>query len=231
MLSRGGNIRFGPVTRMTGLAVGLALAALACGGKTQPAATGAKSTTPASAVKPSTTSTTAATTTLPPPTTSTTEALPASPLAAVVMPPPDGFSLSHGVTVRNGPLAADAFNHLMKSSTAAGELHYLDGYHITYDSDANQDSVDVLVVEFATPTDAQDFKGGFTPSDTAMSADYPAIPDADVFNSNAANPDGSFDHGFFATKGTRAMVVDYVSGTATPVPSVAIMAVQQYAKL
>jgi hypothetical protein len=168
---------------------------------------------------------------MPTPTTAATSALPASPLASIVIPPPDGFSLSHGVTARNGPLAPDAFNQLMKSSTAATELHYVDGYHITYDNDTNEDSVDVLVVEFAAPNDAQDFKGGFSPSNTAVSADYPAIRDADVFNSTSANPDGSFDHGFFATKDRRAMVIDYISGTAAPVPIVALMAEEQYAKL
>jgi hypothetical protein len=73
--------------------------------------------------------------------------------------------------------------------------------------------------------------GGLAPSNTAVSADYPAIPGADVFNSSAVNPDGSFDHGFFATKRARAMVIDYVNGTAAPGPSVATIAAQQYVKL
>jgi hypothetical protein len=128
-------------------------------------------------------------------------------------------------------VTADAFNQMMKSSTAATDLHYVDGYHVTYDSDTSDDSVDVLVVEFRTATDAEDFRGGFVPSKTAVSADFPTIPGADVFNSTAANPDGSFDHGVFATKGTRAMVVDYVNTAAAPVPGVAILAQQQYAKL
>jgi len=40
-----------------------------------------------------------------------------------------------------------------------------------------------------------------------------------------------WDDGFIATKGTRTMVIEDVTGDAAPVPSVSTLAQQQYAKL
>jgi hypothetical protein len=119
----------------------------------------------------------------------------------------------------------------MSSSTLAGDVHFVDGYHVIYDSVGADDSIELLVAQFATSRDAKNFQASFVPSDTAISADYPAIPGADVFNSTGANPGGGFDHGFIATKGTRTMIIDDLTGNAAPVPDIATLAQAQYAKL
>jgi len=126
--------------------------------------------------------------------------------------------------------AAD-LNQLLQSTTAASDTHYIDGYHATYDSKTGEDTIEVLIADFASEQDAQAFKSNFIPSDTARSVDDPVISGADDFNSTTANPDGSFDHGVIATKGKWAMVIDYVTGTSAAVPAVAALAQQQYAKL
>jgi hypothetical protein len=224
--------RLGRWTQITSVALGLALAALGCGGTTLRAATGTAKWTPTtSAVTSITTSTTAPTTTVPSPTTTTTAAASTLPPAAVIIPAPAGFTLSHRAIAHNGPLTAAGFNQLMNSSTEAIDDHFVDGYHAIYDSIAGPDTIEVIVADFATTDDAQSFQSGFVPSDTTTAADDPAIAGADDFNSTKANPDGSFDHGVIATKGKRVMVIDYYTGSASAVPAVATLAQRQYGQL
>jgi hypothetical protein len=119
----------------------------------------------------------------------------------------------------------------MNSSTLATDVHYVAGYHAVYDSITGEDSIDVLVADFATADDAQNFKSGFVPSNTTVSVDDPTIPGADDFDSTKANPDGSFDHGVIAAKSQRVMVMDYSTGNASAVPTVASLAHRQYGQL
>jgi hypothetical protein len=230
---RGGSnhTRLGRWTQITSAALALAVATLGCGGKSLRAATGTARSSRSTSTLASTTTSTAATTTTPPQATTTTGAPSAMPLAAVVIAAPAGFILSHGADVRNGPLTAAGFNQLMNSSTFATDVHYVSGYHVVYDSIGGEDSIDVLVADFATADDAQNFKGGFVPSNTAVSVDDPTIPGGDDFNSDKANSDGSFDHGVIATKGKRAMVIDYYTGSASAVPAVPTLARRQYGQL
>jgi hypothetical protein len=128
-------------------------------------------------------------------------------------------------------MSAADLNKLLQSSTVASDTHYLDGYQATYDSKAGEDTIEILVADFASDQDAQDFQGGVIPSYTVNSVNDPVIPGGDDFNSSTANPDGSFDHGVVAAKGRRVMFVDYLTGTVTAVPALAALARQQYAKL
>jgi hypothetical protein len=212
-------------------ALAVAVATLGCGGTSQRATTGTARSSPTTPALASTTTSTAATTSTLPQATTTTGAPSALALAALVIPAPADFTLSHRAVAHNGSLTAAGFDQLMNSQTEAADDHFVNGYHAIYDSNAGGDSIEVMLADFATADDAQSFQGGFVPSDTTTSADDPAIAGAYDFDSTKANPDGSFDHGVIATKGKRVMVIDYYTGNASAVPAVFTLAQRQYGQL
>ena len=231
MIQPGRNNRR-PHLRAHATTVGLALllAAAGCGGTSTQTATAAAKHPPIPTTVTSTTTTT--TTTLPQPTTTTTAAPNNLPLAKVVLGSPKGFALSHQVGATNGPLTPAKFNQLMSHPDGASNNNtFVDGYDVTYDSIAGSDSIDIMLVDFDNSDDANGFVQSFSPGDTTSSAGDPTIAGGYDFNSTRANPDGGFDHGVIASKGSRVMVLDDLTGNANPVPLIATMAAQQYANL
>ncbi len=151
-------------------------------------------------------------------------------LGAKVVPAPAGFALSQYADVHNGPMSAAGFNRYMGAGNLAASLHFVRGYDVTYDSNSNGDSIEVTLVQFATPADATNFKAGFNPGGPITSRADPVIPGGDDYDSTSPYQ-GTYDHGVIATKGNLAFVIDDVSGSAAPVPLVEKMARQQYAAL
>jgi hypothetical protein len=172
----------------------------------------------------------------PPPTTPTspsitTQAPPPS-LAGPLVPAPAGFALSTRAAIHNGPVDAAGFNKFNQSATAAADLHFVAGYDVTYDSLTGSDSIEVTQLDFGSSSDADAFQEGFSFSDQPTgSADDPVIPGGYDYNSPKANPDGGFEHGVIAIKGSRAMVIDYLNSNIGPMPLVAAIAKQQYADM
>jgi hypothetical protein len=135
-------------------------------------------------------------------------------------------------SIRNGPLDAAAFNEFNHATTVAADLHFVAGYDLTYDSQTGSDDIDVTLLDFASNADTNTFQQGFSFSDqSGAGADDAAIPGGYDYNSPNANPDGGFDHAVIATKGSRAMVIDYLNSGAGAVPLVATIAKQQYDRM
>jgi hypothetical protein len=155
-------------------------------------------------------------------------------LGAKIVPAPTGFALSSAADVHNGPMNAADFNQAMGGGNPAASLHFIRGYHITYDSTSNSDSdsieVFLFLFQFATRADATVFKAG------SLSV-APGKPKADLFIPGAGDYDatspsqGMYDHGVIAIKGNYAFVIDEATGSSAPVPLVKTMARQQYAAL
>ena len=150
-------------------------------------------------------------------------------LGAKVVPAPSGFTLSQSPDVHNGPLSAADFNQYWGDPAS---LHFARGYDVTYDSNDLSASIEVTLFQFATPADAANFKAGFVLGDpvTMNSRADPVIPGGDDYDSTSPDQ-GFYDHGVIATKGSRAFVIDDLTGSAAPVPLVETMARQQYAAL
>jgi uncharacterized membrane protein YgcG len=148
-------------------------------------------------------------------------------LGAKVVPAPSGFSLSPDVY--NGPISRADFNQYWGDPAS---LHFARGYDVTYDSNDLSASIEVTLFQFATPADAANFRAGFILGDpgTMNSRADPVIPRGDDYDSTSPDQ-GFYDHGVIATKGSRAFVIDDLTGSAAPVPLVETMARQQYAAL
>jgi hypothetical protein len=163
-----------------------------------------------------------------PPSSSTT------PLAQAIIPAPDGFALSTGSDVHNGPVDAAGFDQLTASPGLASQLHFVAGYDVTYDSSANNDTVEISLVELSSPVMAAGFTqvavGGLKSNGlTAVPDDN--IPGGTALDATKADSSGSYEHAVVATKDSRVLVVDYTTGTAGSVPLVAALAKQQYERL
>ena len=151
-------------------------------------------------------------------------------LRSRIVPPPLGFSLSQRVEADNGTITSADFDQYFSNPDAAASLHYLTGYELSYDNNQTRDSIQITLLQFATPAEASTFKSGFSAGGPTTSKVDPAIPGADDYDATAADA-GTYDHGVIATKGAEVFVIDYFDGTAPPVPLLANLARQQYASL
>jgi hypothetical protein len=149
------------------------------------------------------------------------------PLSAKVVAAPSGFVLSQAAGVHNGPMSAADFNQTIGGNQAA-TLHFVRGYHVTYDSNSN--SIQVFVFQFAAPADATVFEtGSLSVAPGKPKADL-VIPGAEDYDATSPSQ-GMFDHGVIAIKGSFVFVIDEATGSAAPAPVVETMARQQYAAL
>jgi uncharacterized RDD family membrane protein YckC len=151
-------------------------------------------------------------------------------LKAKVVPAPSGFALSQEAGVHNGPMSAAGFNRLMGTKNLAATLHFGRGYDVFYDSTINRDSIEVILLQFATHRDAAHFKAGFVPGGPVSSEADAVIPGARDYDSTSPYQ-GTYDHGVIAVKGNLAFIIDDATGSPTGVLLVEKMARQQYAAL
>jgi uncharacterized RDD family membrane protein YckC len=154
----------------------------------------------------------------------------AAALGAKVVPAPAGFALSQESDVHNGPMRAAGFNRYMGTKHLAARLHFVRGYDVFYDSTTNRDSIEVTLLQFATPQDAAAFKAGFRPGGPIRSRADAVIPRAGDYDSTSPYQ-GTYDHGVIAVKGNLVFVIDDATGSAAKVPLVGELADQQYAAL
>jgi hypothetical protein len=150
-------------------------------------------------------------------------------LGAKVVPAPSGFALSQNPSEHSGPLNAATFDKATGAGNQAARLHFVRGYDAFYDN-PDGDSIEVTLLQFATPTDATLFKAGWVLGGSINSKADPVIPGTEDFDSTTLDQ-GSADHGVIAIKGNVAFMIDDVTSSIAPVPLVETMARQQYAAL
>ncbi len=150
-----------------------------------------------------------------------TPARSATPLAAKVVAPPDGFAISEDTQAHTGPITAAEFDKLAGKATAAS-LHYVPGYQAYYDSTQDVEGIAVYLYRFASATDAIDFKAAV--SQAAIVAkfrvtNYPPIPGAEVHEPTVADSSGTHEHDIIATKDDTAIIVSYIDYRPTRPPA------------
>jgi hypothetical protein len=146
------------------------------------------------------------------------------------IPAPPGFAPSQAVDVRD----AD-FNHMLTGGgNLAASLHFIRGYEASYHNASNSDGIAVFLLQFATASDATRFTVGFlaNPGTGAVKPD-PFLPGAEDYDSTSPDQgnQGLYDHIVVAAKGNLALLIYDATGSATPVPVMETMALQQYAAL
>ena len=146
-------------------------------------------------------------------------------LGAKVVPAPAGFTLSP--YVHNGPMSPADFNKYWGDPAS---LHFARGYDVFYDSNNASDSIEVALLQFATPADAAAFKADSMLGLPAKRKADPVIPGADDYDTTSPDQ-GTYTHDVIATKGNRAFVIEDINSSAAPVPLVERMARHQYAAL
>jgi hypothetical protein len=161
--------------------------------------------------------------------TSPTNSGPAGILGSKVVTAPSGFSLFQGSGVQNGPLTAAGFDSFVAAPGAAAQLHFVTGYEVNYGDGQSGDVINVVLLEFATATEAANFEGAFTLNGVRPSGD-PALPGAERYDSTTATA-GSYEHGVVAIKKALVMVVDYASGSAARPTLIDGLAAEQYARM
>jgi hypothetical protein len=144
-------------------------------------------------------------------------------LGAKVVPAPSGFALSQG-----GMMSAADYN---SNWGDASSDHFIHGYDVTYDSNSNNDSIEVTLFQFATPRDTTSFKNAYTLNGLLRTRADPGIPGGRDYDSTNPDQQGTYIHGMIATKGNLAFVIADLTGSAARVPLVEGMARQQYAAL
>lgn len=150
-------------------------------------------------------------------------------LGSEIVRAPAGFSLFQATGVQNGPMTAADFDSFVNTQGAAEELHFVTGYAINYDSPASTDLINMVLLQFASTSDAANFVGGFTVQGVKTGRDA-AIPGAQVYDSTAAS-DGSYQHGVIASKGKVVLLVDYADSSPSRPALVDTLAEQQYARM
>jgi uncharacterized RDD family membrane protein YckC len=103
-------------------------------------------------------------------------------LGAKVVPAPAGFTLSQSPPVPNGPMSAADFNQYWGD---AASLHFARGYDVAYDSNDGSVSIEVTLLQFATPADAAAFKADWVSVGPVKSRADPVIPGADDYDSTS----------------------------------------------
>ena len=151
-------------------------------------------------------------------------------LGAKLVSAPPGFALSQAEGVNNGPMSAADFNQTVGGGNPAASLHFVRGYHVTYDSTSDGDSLVLFLFQFATPADATVFKAGSLSVAPGKPKADPFVPGAEYYDATSPSQD-MYDHGVIASKGGFVFVIDAATGSAAPVPLVETMARQQYAAL
>lgn len=151
-------------------------------------------------------------------------------LGGKVVPAPPGFAPSQAAAVPNGPIGATDFNQIMGGGNPAASFHFVRGYHVTYDSTSNSDSIQVFLFQFATAEDATVFKAGSLSVAPGKPKADPLIPGAEYYDATSPQQ-GMYDHGVIAIKGNLVFVIDEATANAAPAPLVETMAPQQYAAL
>jgi hypothetical protein len=157
----------------------------------------------------------------------------ATPLAAKVVAPPDGFAISEDPQAHTGPITAAEFDKIAGKGTAAS-LHYVAGYQAFYDSIQDDDGIAVNLYRFASATDAIYFKAGVSQGDIDAKfkvTNYPPIPGAEVHESTVVDSSGTHEHDIIATKDDTAMIVTYIDYRPTRPPLLDLLARQQHARL
>jgi hypothetical protein len=154
-----------------------------------------------------------------------------------VLPAPDGYALSTGSGVSNGPKTPKEFDKMVGAG-AASSTHFLRGYDVTYDSNFTGESIESTLLTFASPADASGFApqilgnaGAANLSPTRSSLN--SIPGSVVLTSTKAGSDGFYLIDVITQKGPTIMVVEYSNDSApTGVPDVlSTSASKQYALL
>jgi hypothetical protein len=148
-------------------------------------------------------------------------------LRTKIIPAPPGVERS---VTDGGPMNAAGFNSYMGSGNSAASVGFVRGYTIFYDGTTSNDSIVVLLFQFATQDDATLFKSGWDPGVPVISKADPVIPGAEDYDSTSPDQ-GQYDHGVIATKGMFAFVIDDLTGSAAKAPLVETMGRQQYAAL
>ena len=151
-------------------------------------------------------------------------------LEAKFIPAPPGFASSQAADVRD----AD-FNQMMKGGgNLAASFAFVRGYEVSYHNASNSDSIAVFLLQFATAADAARFTADFlaNPGTGEVNADS-IVPGAEDYDSTSPDQgnQGLYDHIVVAAKGNLAFVIYKATGSASPVPLVQTMALQQYAAL
>ena len=159
-----------------------------------------------------------------------TTAQAAGSVASLVIPAPSGFVPSQTGSGATGPMTASSFDQFVGSPGASTSLQFIAGYQATYDGAHSSDSVEVTVLRFSAAADAQNFSAGFSVGGTVEWRADRSIPGARDFDSTSPT-NGTFDHAVVGTKGSMAFLLDYLNGSAAPVPNLEAFARQQYAAL
>jgi hypothetical protein len=113
----------------------------------------------------------------------------------------------------------------------ASSDHFVHGYDVTYDSESNNDSIEVALFQFATPGDTTSFKNAYTLNGLLRTRADPVIPGGRDYDSTNPGQQGTYIHGMIATKGNLAFVITDLTGSAARVSLVEGMARHQYADL
>lgn len=161
----------------------------------------------------------------------------ASGLAAEVVAPPSGYTVSTASGVTNGPITSAAFDQNV-GAYASVAFSFKDGYDVTFDSVTSSDSIEVTLFRLGSAADVAGFAQILTknigtaklsPTRTTIGS----IPGSVVLTGTKAGSDGFFLIDALAPKGADLMVVEY-SSLAAPSglpPILASIASAQYARL
>lgn len=154
---------------------------------------------------------------------------------------PPRYELSTSTDIVNGPLKAESLGELAdRSSSAAKALHFVQGCEAYFDSTTQSEYFHVMLVQFASPADATFF--------TAMSVSpfalqqlpqqaapvlstFDGIPGASTIDETKPESDGTYTHAVIAARGSRVMLIEYVTPSPGDVPLMATIAKGQYALL
>ena len=156
--------------------------------------------------------------------------VPATPIGAALIVAPAGFAPSSDPQVRSGPIDGARLNALFNSSDLDVQSHFVGGQEAVYDADKSSDSIHVLVFEFATEAEAQQFQAGISVDNTTSRPD-PKVPGGELLDATKEQSGGGFQHIAQGTKGARAYQISYVSDTAARVPLLETLSSQQYDRL
>lgn len=158
-------------------------------------------------------------------------------IAAEVIAPPNGYTISTASGVTNGPITAAAFDQNV-GAYAAVAFSYKDGYDVTFDSATTSESIEVTLFRLGSAKDASAFErilmqnigtAKLSPTRSTIGS----IPGSVVQAGTKAGSDGFFLVDALAQKGADLMVVEYsnlVAPSGTP-PVLASAASAQYARL
>jgi len=165
-----------------------------------------------------------------PVTSTTSTSTPPTPIGAAIVAAPNGFTPSSDPQAHSGPVDATRLNALFNSTDVATQSHFVSGQEAVYDANKSADSIHIIVLEFATSDEAQQFMQSISIDNTSSQPD-PGVPGGEIFDSTTAQADGGWKHVAQGVKGTRVYEISYISDTAAPVPLLGVLSSQQYGRL